>query len=293
MPQQPGYERPPPARRRSTRHGSRRRELGQNRLHDPADAARLVALAQLERDHVAVDLGAGRGALTGPLAAVAGRVIAVECDPASARALRARFAGDERVQVVEGDLLDVALPPEPFTVVANLPYGIGTDAVRRLLVDGHGLRAAVLVLQLQAARRLAGVPRGGRFAATWAPWYSLELVTTLPATAFRPVPTVMAGVLKITSRRPTLLTPAAFADHVAVVDAAFQSGRGRTVAQRLGRLAGRPRAARAVLRAAGVHPAATPSQLRPESWAAITRALRSERSAARDSPQHSGSPPER
>jgi hypothetical protein len=106
-----------------------------------------------------------------------------------------------------------------------------------------------------------------------APWYTVELVATLPATAFRPVPTVNAGVLRITARRPTLLTPAAFADHICVVDAAFHTGRGQTVAERLGPFAGRPAAARWLLEAAGIDPGATPSQLRPESWAAITRAL--------------------
>ncbi len=279
MPQYPGHERPPPKGRRTSHRGARRRELGQNFLHDRADAARLVALAQLERDHLAVDLGAGHGALTAPLADVAGRVVAVERDRALARTLRVRFADDDRVQVVEGDLLGVPLPGEPFTVVANLPYAVGTKAVRRLLVDGHGLRAAVLVLQLEAARRIAGVPRSGRFAATWAPWYSFELVAMLPATAFRPVPTVDAGILRITARRPTLLTAAAFAEHVSVINAAFQTGRGQTVAQRLGSLAGRPTVARSLLKAAGIDPSATPSQLRPESWAAVTRALRASASS--------------
>ena len=273
MPQYPGHERPPPQAARTVQRGAHRRDLGQNFLRDRVEAAGLVALAQLEPHHLAVDLGAGRGALTAPLAAAAGRVVAVERDPGCARALRERFVDDERVQVVEGDLLEVPLPDEPFTVVANLPYAVGTKAVRRLLVDGHGLRAAVLVLQLEAARRIAGVPRSGRFAATWAPWYTVELVATLPATAFRPVPTVDAGVLKITARRPTLLSPAAFGDHVSVVDAAFQTGRGQTVAQRLGQVAGHPTAARSLLKAAGINPGATPSQLRPEAWAAITRAL--------------------
>lgn len=273
MPQYPGHERPPPRGHRTTQRDQRRRELGQNFLRDPGQAARLVALAQLKPDDLAVDLGAGQGALTAPLATAAGRVVAVERDPAWARALRVRFADDEHVQVVEGDLLGVLLPGEPFSVVANLPYAVGTKAVRRLLVDGHGLRAAVLVLQLEAARRIAGVPRSGRFAATWAPWYTVELVARLPATAFRPVPGVDAGVLKIAARRPTLLTPAAFAYHVSVIDAVFQTGRGQTVAQRLGRLTGRATIARALLKAAGIDPSVTPSELRPESWAAITRAL--------------------
>jgi hypothetical protein len=102
MPQHPGHERPPPDRRYATAPVPRRREPRQNFLRDRAQAARLVALAQLTPDDLAVDLGAGHGAIAAPLAAAAGRVLAVESHPARARVLGRRFADDERVHVVEG-----------------------------------------------------------------------------------------------------------------------------------------------------------------------------------------------
>lgn len=220
--------------RRISQTRARRAALAQNFLIDPRVVDALLGTVALDpaRDTV-LDLGAGRGALTAALAPRAARVVAVERDPAWARELRA--AGWPGVEVVEGDALRVPLPDEPFTVVASLPFNAGTALVRRLLAEGHGLVEAALILQLQAARRLAG---GGRFGATWAPWFELRVIRRVPAAAFRPVPRVDAGVLRVRARRPPLLSPAAFAAHGQLVDAVF-AARGRTVGERLGRAVGR------------------------------------------------------
>ena len=229
-----------------TARDARRRALAQNFIVDERALRTLLDAVPLDpaRD-VVVDLGAGRGALTAPLAAREWR----------------------NVEVVEGDARAVAFPPEPFKVVANLPFNAGTVLVRRLLADGHGLAGAAVVLQLEAARRLAD---GGRFGATWAPWFELDVAGRIPARAFRPVPRVDAAVLTVRARQPALLSPAAFAAHEQLVDKVFAAA-GQTVAARLQRAVGRRRAAR-MLDAAAVEPRATLGDVAPEAWARLTRA---------------------
>jgi len=85
--------------------------------------------------------------------------------------LRSRAPAWGDVTVVHGDALRVPFPAERFSVVSAAPYGIGTKLVRRVLRDAHGLARAVFVLQRSAALRLA---YGGRFAASWAPWFELR-----------------------------------------------------------------------------------------------------------------------
>jgi 23S rRNA (adenine-N6)-dimethyltransferase len=258
---------------RRTPRDERRRALGQNFLKDQTALNALARALPLDpaRDTV-VELGAGRGALTERLAARAARVVAVECDPCWARELRARAVAWPHVDVVEGDALAVPLPSTPFSVVASPPFNLGTALVRRLLADGHGLRAAALVLQLEAAQRLAA---RGRFAATWAPWFELRVLRRIPARAFRPVPRVDAAILLVATRRPPLLSPAAFAKHAALVDAVFAAP-GRTVGTRLVRVVG-PARARAMLTTSGVPPPAGPASVAPETWATLTRAATSQR----------------
>ncbi len=111
-----------------------------------------MAGSPVTRHDVVLDLGAGLGALTRPLAAIGARVIAVELHPRRAAALRERYAGT-RVAVLELDLRDLTLPGRPYRVVANPPYAGVNALVRRLLADRH-LLSADLVVAEAAARGL-------------------------------------------------------------------------------------------------------------------------------------------
>lgn len=79
----------------------------------------IAALAIEPGDRVA-DLGAGDGYFVGPLAdavGAAGRVYAVEVSERALRELRARTAGDARVEVIEGAFDDPRLPDGAIDLV--------------------------------------------------------------------------------------------------------------------------------------------------------------------------------
>jgi 23S rRNA (adenine-N6)-dimethyltransferase len=247
---------------RRTPRDARRRALGQNFLRDPAVIAEVLGTLHPPPRSLVVDLGAGSGALTAAAARAGHRVRAVELDAAWSDALRTQASAWGEVDVVRADMLTVELPSTPFFVVSSVPYAIGTRLVRRLLTDAHGLVRASLVLQREAAHRLAGRPRTGRFAATWAPWYDLQVECHVPARAFRPVPSVDSAVLTVAPRTRPLLSPAAFAAYARFLDRVF-AGRGRTVRDRLGARG------RAGLAQAGVPRDATPSAVPPEAYARL------------------------
>ena len=130
--------------------------------------------------------------------------------------------------------------------------------MRRLLTDAHGLTRAVVVLQREAALRLAG---GGRFAASWAPWFELHAGGRVPARAFRPVPSVDSAILTIVPRPIPLLSPAAYPGYDRFLESVF-TGHGNTLAQRLGV---RPRE----LALLGLPRDATPGAIDPEIYARV------------------------
>ena len=72
-------------------------------------------------------------------------MIAVELHPERVAHLRRRFGAP--VRVVRADASDLRLPRQPFRVVANPPFAVTTQLVRRLLAPGSRLVAADLVLQ--------------------------------------------------------------------------------------------------------------------------------------------------
>lgn len=157
----------------------------------------MVAAAGVCPGELVLDIGAGRGALTGPLVDAGARVLAVELHPGRADDLRRRFAADP-VTVIRTDAADLRLPGRPFRVVASPPYGISTALLKRLLAPGSRLLSADLVLQRAVANRWiqGNAPGSGR----WTRHYDLALGLRLPRKAFTPPPRVDSAVLTIRRR---------------------------------------------------------------------------------------------
>jgi 23S rRNA (adenine-N6)-dimethyltransferase len=169
-----------------------------------------------------LDLGAGGGALTRALAKAGARVRAVEIDSVALRELDARFATDSRVEIVEADATSLPLPPEPFSVVANLPFAAGTAILRRVLGDPH-----VPLVQLDAivewglaAKRTAVWP-STLLGCTWGAWYELSLVRRVPRACFAPPPSVDAAVLRADRRSEPLVAPEEAGEYEALLRRAF------------------------------------------------------------------------
>lgn len=130
-----------------------------------------------------LDVGAGAGALTAPLVAAGARVVAIELHARRADGLRRRFAGAP-VTVVRADAADLRLPRRPYRVVANPPFAVTTQLLRRLLAPGTRLVRADVVLPYPLARRwLSGRGTG---AGRWARDFTVDLGRRVPARAFTP-----------------------------------------------------------------------------------------------------------
>ncbi|ELZ34250.1 16S ribosomal RNA methyltransferase A, partial [Halorubrum tebenquichense] len=189
-------------------------------LPDDADRSRLL------------EIGGGAGALTDRLLAAAtapstagatadtaadvtgdtaadaaaepGNVTVIERDAAFADFLREEFAtaiADGLLDVVEGDALDVDLPP--FTAcVANLPYGVSSEIAFRLLPEKKPL---VLMFQAEFAERMvasAGESEYGRLSVSAQHYADVEIVERVPKEAFDPQPAVESAVVRCTPRDP-------------------------------------------------------------------------------------------
>jgi len=193
------------------------RRLGQNFLVDPGTLDRVAAAAGAREGDLVLEVGAGLGGLTERLAASGAEVAAVEIDPALAGFLRAAFADEPRVKVVEADALDGkgglseevraaiddgrAGQARPLRVAANLPYSIATPLLRALLLRDPPPRDLVIMVQREVADRIAAVPGTGAYGPLSVLVQCLARVRRLlpvPARAFHPVPEVSSAVLRVT-----------------------------------------------------------------------------------------------
>lgn len=197
---------------------------------EPAWVTKVVAAVGATKNDRVLEIGPGRAALTVPLAAQAGRVLAVEID----RDLAARLEANQpaNVTVVCGDFLALDLarvleewlgaPPGPGNrarVVGNLPYNISSPILFRLLdlaATTGGVSDATLMLQREVADRLTarvGTGDYGVLAILTAVHADVKRVLALPPGAFRPAPRVQSAVVRLSFRPPTV----AIADHAVFV----------------------------------------------------------------------------
>lgn len=197
--------------RRRTGRDRRRRSHGQNFLADPAVVRKVLRAVEVAEGDLVVDVGAGSGALTVPLALAGARVVAVEVDPAWVERLRDRVrqAGVvDRVRVVQADLCRMRWPREPYRVVANPPFNLTTALLHRLLdAPAAGPVRADLVVQAAVARKRAQQPPTTLLSAAWAPWWDCSADLRIDRHAFRPVPQVDAALLTFRRRDPPILPP--------------------------------------------------------------------------------------
>lgn len=206
----------------SRNHG--RHELGQNFLVDPAVVNQILNTATAWPDRPILELGPGDGALTDGLAALGRPLTAVELDPHRVERLRRRFDG--RAEIIHGDLLDAELCGGA-DIVSNVPYGITTPFLRKLLA-ADGWQNAIVLVQWEVARKRAGVGGTTMMTAQWWPWFSFDLVGRVPASAFRPRPSVDGGLLVIRRRPEPLVDVEQRREYQQLVGAVF-SGRGKGV----------------------------------------------------------------
>lgn len=180
-----------------------RKELGQSFLVNERVAQRIAELSQTD-GLVVLEIGAGLGALTEPLASRARLVYAVEVDPILCKALREEvLKGYDNIVLIEADFLDFT-PPPVDVVVSNVPYSIATPLLFKLARECLFSRA-VLTLQKELALRITSKPGTkdyGRLTASLDAFFSSRLLMLIRKRNFYPEPEVDSAVIALERRPP-------------------------------------------------------------------------------------------
>ena len=258
-----------------------RKRFGQHFL-EAAWVVKLIESLDARLDDTFLEIGPGRGALTMPLAARVGRLLAIEIDRDLATALESDVPAN--VRVVRQDFLDVDLDRVlhgerlPVRVVGNLPYNISSPILFRLLGAhdaGRRFSDATLMLQREVVDRLIATPGTrayGALAVQVGLHADVDRVLTLPPGAFRPPPKVFSAVVRLRFRAATVDVgdPVVFER---LVRGVFLQRR-KMLANALKPVTeSRGRSAMDVLRAAGIDPRRRPETLTLEEMSQLSRAV--------------------
>ena len=185
-----------------------RKSMGQHFLTDHNVAALIVRRAELQPGDLVLEIGAGLGALTLPLAACVKHVFAVESDSRIATLLGSELlaAGVSNVTIIQRDILQCDIKAlagksdGSLKVVGNLPYHISSQVLVRLIHFREVIEAAFLMFQKEVAERLTAKPGTksyGRLSVLIQYCARIYPLVSVAATAFFPQPKVDSQVVGI------------------------------------------------------------------------------------------------
>lgn len=182
-----------------------RKKLGQHFVIDGRIIQRIVNAAQLQPEDIVVEVGAGLGNLTAPLAEQVHHLYAIEIDPRLVAELQKEFKGNEKIEIIPGDALELNFAPwfqkwqRRMKVVANLPYEISSPMIFRFFQERQYFSLLVLMLQMEVARRIVALPGTKEYGplSIWSELYSHpQILFTVSPQAFFPPPRVESAVVK-------------------------------------------------------------------------------------------------
>lgn len=186
------------------------RRLGQHFLARTSVLQRIASAAVPAPESTVVEIGPGKGALTQFLLPLASRVIAVEVDQVLVHYLREKFRGDERLTVVQADVLGTDLAQwGSVSVAGNLPYYITSPIIAHVLRLGTLLQNAVFLIQKEVAERIVAAPGSrdyGYLTVSCQLAAETRYLMTVPPEAFRPPPKVDSAVVQLKPRPEPLVS---------------------------------------------------------------------------------------
>lgn len=174
----------------------------QNYLIDKNKLNKILDFADIEPDEVILEIGAGIGTMTIPMAQMASRVIAIEKDCVIADVLRKRLAeeGVSNVEVINDDALKIDFPHFD-KVVSNLPYQISSPITFKLLK--YDFSRAILMYQLEFAKRMNAPTASKEYSRLSVALHfraDIRILDTLSPGSFLPQPKVNSAVIELVAK---------------------------------------------------------------------------------------------
>ena len=251
-----------------------KRSLSQNFLSDPRILARIADAVGATASDTVLEIGPGKGALTGPLLERAGRVVAIEKDRDLLSALRSRLPS---LVLAEGDALDLdwhQLVGGPFIVAGNIPYNITSPLIDKALTPPRPARVVFLV-QKEVAERVAAGQGSKEYGALSVGVQAVakpERLFTVPRGAFFPVPKVDSAVLRLTPLPTPLISDAEVEPFRRFVVGMFGYRRKQLVRALREQLDLDAEQGSAIVQKAGFEPTMRGEELSPEEFVRLFRA---------------------
>jgi 16S rRNA (adenine1518-N6/adenine1519-N6)-dimethyltransferase len=185
-----------------------KKELGQNFLIDPRAVDRIIESSELTKADTVVEVGAGTGVLTEPLAKTAGKVIGVEIDKRLCQILKEELGKYDNLKIICEDINRFCFEKrfnrsQSVKIVGNLPYKI-TSSFLLNLARKEWIKFMVVTVQREVAERLLARPgdkRRGTLTVLMNYYTTINRIIDVPPQAFIPSPKVGSTLIRIDRKK--------------------------------------------------------------------------------------------
>lgn len=180
-----------------------KKSLGQHWLEDEISLSAMVEAAHIAETDTVLEIGPGTGTLTEKLAATGARVIALEFDQQRYKELDRKYKKQDNIEVLQGDIrtYDLTHLPKSYKIVANIPYYLTANLLRKLVDAENQPLIAVLLVQKEVAQRIVAEKGDlSQVAVFTQVYYKPSLGQIVPADLFTPPPKVDSQILILNRR---------------------------------------------------------------------------------------------
>ncbi|MCS7240121.1 MAG: 16S rRNA (adenine(1518)-N(6)/adenine(1519)-N(6))-dimethyltransferase RsmA [Candidatus Bipolaricaulota bacterium] len=180
---------------------SLQKSLGQHFLVDANVLQCILEAIPASAEDRVIEIGAGIGTLTVALAPQVGKLFAVEIDPRLIPILQENVSPFPNVKIVHADFQDLKLAEfgEDLVIVGNLPYGITSEVLLKLVRERGSVSRAVFTVQWEVGEKLVARPGPNttRLAVHLRAYYEVELLRKVSRTVFFPPPEVDGALVRL------------------------------------------------------------------------------------------------
>jgi len=173
-------------------------DLGQHFLIDESVLYEIVEAGAITADDHIVEIGPGIGVLTRELICDAKKVTAIELDKRMIPYLRLFTEQSPLLEVINDNALNVAMPTEPYKVIANIPYHITSPLLRHLMLESTVRPTTLtLLIQKEVANRICDTKNASLLSIVVNLFGTPKKICNVPPKAFLPPPNVDSAVIHI------------------------------------------------------------------------------------------------
>jgi len=190
-----------------------KKRFGQNFLKDAAILGMIIDAVSPQKTDLMIEIGPGLGALTYRLLPYLSLLHVIELDRDLAAKLE-KSTSSHALIVHQGDVLQFDFKKvlnenaNKIRVVGNLPYNISTPLLFHLMSFSKQIQDQHFMLQKEVVERMVAQPGSkayGRLSIMLQWQYHLDMLFTVPSTAFTPQPKVDSAIVRMIPRtEPTI-----------------------------------------------------------------------------------------